>query len=61
MVEIIGHTKDKGKQRLKRDNYMEGQLMEKAILYAINERMFSLGLIDKKTRDKIKAEISIRK
>ena len=32
---------------------MEGQLMEKAILYAINERMFSLGLI--------KAEISIRK
>ena len=30
---------------------MEGQLMEKAILYAINERMFSLGLIDEKTRD----------
>ena len=52
MVEIIGHTKDKEKQRLKRDNYMEGQLMEKAILYAINERMFSLGLIDEKTRDK---------
>ena len=61
MVEIIGHTKDKEKQRLKRDNYMEGHLMEKAILYAINERMFSLGLIDEKTRDKIKAEISIRK
>ena len=61
IVEIIGHTKDKEKQRLKRDNYMEGQLMEKAILYAINERMFSLGLIDEKTRDKIKAEISIRK
>ena len=40
---------------------MEGQLMEKAILYAINERMFSLGLIDEKTRDKIKTEISIRK
>lgn len=58
---IIGHTKDKEKQRLKRDNYMEGQLMEKAILYAINERMFSLGLIDEKTRDRIKAEISIRK
>ena len=35
--------------------------MEKAILYAINERMFSLGLIDEKIRDKIKAEISIRK
>ncbi len=33
MVEIIGHTKDKEKQRLKRDNYMEGQLMEKAICY----------------------------
>lgn len=61
MVEIIGHTKDKEKQRLKLDNYMEGQLMEKAILYAINERMFSLGLIDEKTRDKIKAEISARK
>lgn len=61
MVEIIGHTKDKEKQRLKRDNYMEEKLMEKAILYAINERMFSLGLIDEKTRDKIKAEISIRK
>lgn len=61
MVEIIGHTKDKEKQSLKRDNYMEEQLMEKAILYAINERMFSLGLIDEKTRDKIKAEISIRK
>ena len=40
---------------------MEGQLMEKAILYAINERMFSLGLIDETPRDKIKAEISIRK
>ena len=61
MVEIIGHTKDKGKQRKKLGNYLEGQLMEKAILYAINERMFSLGLIDEKTRDKIKAEISIRK
>ena len=34
---------------------------KEAILYAINERMFSLGLIDEKTRDKIKAEISIRK
>ena len=61
MVEIIGHTKDKGKQRKKLDNYLEGHLMEKAILYAINERMFSLGLIDEKTRDRIKAEISIRK
>ena len=61
MVEIIGHTKDKRKQRLKLDNYLEERLMEKAILYAINERMFSLGLIDEKTRDKIKAEISIRK
>lgn len=60
-IEIIGHTKDKEKQRKKLDNYLEGHLMEKAILYAINERMFSLGLIDEKTRDKIKAEISTRK
>jgi len=35
--------------------------MEKAILYAINERMFKLGLINEEIRDKIKAEISIRK
>ena len=40
---------------------MEKKKKKKAILYAINERMFSLGLIDEKTRDKIKAEISIRK
>lgn len=60
MVEIIGHTKDKEKQQKIRQLY-GGTVMEKAILYAINERMFSLGLIDEKTRDKIKAEISTRK
>lgn len=37
------------------------RLRERCASHAINERMFSLGLIDEKTRDKIKAEISIRK
>ena len=44
MVEIIGHTKDKEKQRLKRDNYMEGQLMEKAILFSTNKRVVQIVL-----------------
>nr|DAG73395.1 MAG TPA: putative membrane protein [Caudoviricetes sp.]DAM59229.1 MAG TPA: putative membrane protein [Caudoviricetes sp.] len=35
--------------------------MEKVVLYAINERLYRLGLIDEETRDKIKAEISVKK
>lgn len=35
--------------------------MEKVVLYVINERLYQLGLIDEKTRDKIKAEINVKK
>lgn len=35
--------------------------MEKVVLYVINERLYRLGLIDEKTRDKIKVEINVKK
>ncbi len=35
--------------------------MEKVVLYVINERLYRLGLIDEETRDKIKAEINVKK
>nr|DAG80935.1 MAG TPA: hypothetical protein [Caudoviricetes sp.] len=35
--------------------------MEKAILMAINERLYKLGLIDEDTKNKVTAEINTTK
>lgn len=35
--------------------------MEKAVLIAINERLYKLGLIDEDTKNKVVAEINIAK